>query len=120
MVFAGDHQRALPQATIDQEWVEAAAVNLVFSADDERTTDRYGRRGSRRPVPMEAVHAGENVYLQAEDLDLGVASVGTFDDDHGRSILDLPPSQRPLSIYPVGTRSSSRVHADGKPRVWPG
>lgn len=106
MVRIGDHQRALRQATVDQEWVEAAAVNLVLSAVDERTTDRYGQRGSRRYVPMEAGHAGENVYLQAEVLDLAVVSVGAFDDDRVRSILDLPSKQRPLSIYPIGTRSS--------------
>ena len=67
-------------------------------------TDRYGARGRSRYVPMEAGHAAENVYLQAEALDLSTVVVGAFRDDDVRSLLDLSDEHRPLYVIPVGHR----------------
>lgn len=102
--LSGDVQPALRRAAIDQDFVEAAAVALVVCAVDERTTVKYGDRGSRRYVPMEAGHAAENVYLQAEALGLSTVSVGAFDDDAVRDVVGAPTSQRPLYVLPVGRR----------------
>ena len=104
LVRSGDHQQDLREAALDQEWIERGAIDLAICAVDERTNKRYGERGQRRYVPMEAGHAGENIYLQAEALDLAVVSVGAFQDDRVQTILDAPETQRPLSIYPVGKR----------------
>lgn len=103
-VRSGDHRAGLRAAALDQEWVGAGAVDIVITAIDERTTGRYGDRGRRRYVPMEAGHAGENLYLQAEALELSLVCVGAFRDEEVRSILDVSAKERPLSIYPVGRR----------------
>jgi SagB-type dehydrogenase family enzyme len=92
----------MQEIAIDQEWVGAAALNIVITAVDERTTQRYGERGRRRYVPMEAGHAGENIYLQAESLGLSTVAIGAFLDDGLRSLLDVDRRHRPLYIYPVG------------------
>jgi SagB-type dehydrogenase family enzyme len=101
----GDVRAELRAAAVDQAFVEAAAVDIVVCAVDERTTEKYGERGRRRYVPMEAGHVGENLYLQAEALGLATVSVGAFSDDRVRDILGAPADQRPLYIFPVGGRA---------------
>jgi SagB-type dehydrogenase family enzyme len=102
---AGDVQQELRRASVDQEFVATAAVDLVVCAVDARTTAKYGQRGRRRYVPMEAGHVGQNVYLQAESLGLATVTVGAFDDDRVREAVGAPADQRPLYVVPVGTRA---------------
>jgi SagB-type dehydrogenase family enzyme len=101
----GDVQSELRAAALDQAFVEDAPVDIVVCAADERTTGKYGTRGQQRYVPMEAGHAGENLYLQAEALGLATVSVGAFRDERVRNIVDAPASQRPLYVFPVGGRA---------------
>ena len=98
----GNVQSELRVAALDQEDVEKAAVDIVMCAVDEQTTQQYGDRGRTRYVPMEAGHAGENLYLQAEALDLATVSIGAFEDDRVRDTVGIPTDQRPLYIFPVG------------------
>jgi SagB-type dehydrogenase family enzyme len=94
----------LQDIAIDQEWVGGAALNIVITAVDERTTERYGLRGRRRYVPMEAGHAGQNLYLQAEALELSTVAIGAFRDEDLLGLLGVGEEHRPLYIYPVGRR----------------
>lgn len=103
-VRSGSFGSRMQWIAIDQEWVGEAALNIVITALDERTTERYGVRGKRRYVPMEAGHAGQNIYLQAESLRLATVAIGAFRDDHLRSLLAVGEDHRPLYIYPVGRR----------------
>jgi SagB-type dehydrogenase family enzyme len=100
----GDVRPELRAATLDQEYVGEAPVDIVLCAVDDRTVQLYGERGRERYVPMEAGHAGENLYLQAESLDLATVSIGAFDDGRVRDVVGVPASQRPLYIFPVGRR----------------
>jgi SagB-type dehydrogenase family enzyme len=101
----GDVQTQLRAAAVDQAFVERAAVDIVVCAVDERTTAKYGGRGERRYVPMEAGHAGQNLYLQAEALGLATVAVGAFNDERVRSLVGAPAGQRPLYVFPVGGRA---------------
>ncbi|MFA9517921.1 SagB/ThcOx family dehydrogenase [Halopenitus sp. H-Gu1] len=101
----GTVQSELRAAGVDQEPIGEAAIDIVVCAVDERATGKYGERGRKRYVPMEAGHAGENLYLQAEALGLATVSIGAFSDDHVRDVLGIPTSQRPLYIFPVGGRT---------------
>ncbi|MEW6045077.1 MAG: SagB/ThcOx family dehydrogenase [Bacillota bacterium] len=96
---SGDIRAQLARAALAQEFVAAASATLVVAAVPERTTERYGRRGVRY-VFMEAGHACQNVYLQAEALGLGTVAVGAFDDEAVRRILGIP--EEPLYILPIG------------------
>ena len=98
-------QSQLRDAALDQAWVENAPINIVLVSTDARTERQYGDRGSERYVPMEAGHVGENIYLQAEALDLGTVAVGAFDDDAVSDLLDLDAETRPLYIFPVGRQA---------------
>ena len=104
---SGDRRSELREATLGQEFVDDAPVDIVICGVDERTTRKYGERGRQRFVPMEAGHAGENLALQAEALGLGTVSVGAFDDERVREVLAVPSTQRPLYIFPVGTRAGA-------------
>ena len=105
LVEPGDVQAELRAAAVDQDVVERAALDVVIAAVDERTTAKYGERGARRYVPMEAGHAGENLYLQAEAHGLSTVSIGAFDDGRVREIVRAPEHHRPLYVFPVGTRA---------------
>ena len=78
---------------------------FVFTAVYERTTQRYGDRGIRY-VHIEVGHAAENFVLQAVALGLGSVTIGAFHDDQIRDILNLPESEAPLYVIPVGRKSS--------------
>jgi nitroreductase len=54
---------------------------------------------------METGHAAQNVCLQATALNLGAVTIGAFDDDDVRKILNLPKGEKPLYIIPVGNKS---------------
>ena len=101
VVRSGDMLRSLERAAIGQEWVAGGAIALVFTAVNERTTGKYGDRGIRY-VHMEAGHAAQNVYLQAEAMGLGTVVVGAFRDGAVRDVLQIPDDEQPLSIMPVG------------------
>jgi SagB-type dehydrogenase family enzyme len=95
----GDRRRALAKATFGQSWIEDAAGVLVFTAVPDRTTGKYGKRGTRY-VYMEAGHAAQNVYLQAVSLQLGTVVVGAFEDADVRKALGL--DEDPLYLMPFG------------------
>ena len=100
-VSTEDKRSKLASAALDQDYVKNNAAVLVFSAVENRTTGKYGRRGIRY-IHMEAGHAAQNVFLQAVSLGLGTVTVGAFDDERVRQIMDMPEEENPLYLMPVG------------------
>jgi SagB-type dehydrogenase family enzyme len=96
-----DIRSALASAAWGQEFIEAAPLTLVFAAEFDRTTRRYGKRGNRY-VYMEAGHAAQNVHLQAEALGLGSVAVGAFDDLGVSRVLSLPSHLEPIYMVVAG------------------
>lgn len=95
----GELRAELGRAAKAQTWIKNAPVSLVIAACYERTTERYGERG-RRYVHIEVGHVGQNVYLQAEALDLGTVIVGAFDDREVKDLCEI--EEEPLAIMAVG------------------
>lgn len=98
----GEINRDLAGAALGQACIKQAAMLVVFSAVYERTTGKYSDRGERY-VHMEAGHAAQNVYLQAESLELGTVVVGAFNDDKVEKLLNMPENETALYILPVGS-----------------
>ena len=99
----GDLRDALTRAALAQNWIKTASTIIVFTADYERTTRKYGNRG-KRYVHIEVGHAAQNLFLQSESLGLATVVVGAFNDDDVARILRLPADLQPLLLMPVGRK----------------
>ncbi|MGQ9573458.1 MAG: SagB/ThcOx family dehydrogenase [Dehalococcoidia bacterium] len=97
----GDLRHTLAKLSVEQMFIAEAPLSLLITAEYERTTAKYGERGVRY-VHMEAGHAAQNVYLQAEALGLGTVTVGAFRDEEISQALNLPSAHRPLYVMPIG------------------
>ena len=91
----------LARATLDQEFIIEAPVDIVICALYHRTSYRYGRRGERY-VHIEVGHVGENIHLQAAALGLATVEVGAFHDEDVRKVLGVEEQIKPLYIMPLG------------------
>ena len=89
------------QVALEQPSLRDAAAVILIAAVYERTTAKYGTRGTRY-VHMEAGHAAQNVYLQAVALDLGTVAIGAFDDAGVKRVAHLSTHEQPLSLLPIG------------------
>jgi SagB-type dehydrogenase family enzyme len=98
-------QDALEAAAGGQSWLAEAPIDVVIAGVEERTAREYGERAGELYLPMEAGHAGQNLHLQVEALELATVTVGGFEDDAVAEAIDLEDA-RPLAIYPVGHRVS--------------
>ncbi len=93
--------RQLANAALGQMFISEAPVILVITGNYSVTTSKYRERGIRY-VHMEAGHVAQNIYLQAESLDLGTVTVGAFVDDKIKDTLHLPQAQTPFYLMPIG------------------
>ena len=100
-VVGGDKRNELFQVTLKQVSVKRAALVIVISAIYERTTAKYGERGSRY-VHIEAGHAAQNVFLQSVSLGLGMVVIGAFQDSEVSKLLKMSQNEKPLYIIPIG------------------
>ena len=100
-ILGGDVRQTLARLSLGQMFIAEAPLSLLITAEYERTTKKYGDRGVRY-VHMEAGHAGQNVYLQAEALGLGTVTIGAFQDEEISQALNLPRNYKPLYVMPIG------------------
>ena len=101
LVLTGDILEELSAAALGQDAIRNAPAAIVITGILERTMVKYGNRGIQY-VHMEVGSAAENVYLQAETLDLGTVFIGAFHDDQVSQVLNLDDQEEPLCIMPVG------------------
>jgi len=98
---SGDRRVELADAAFDQDWIAVAPLLLAFAVVFQRTARKYGERGVRY-VHMEVGHAAQNVCLMATSLGCSSVTVGAFDDDAVKAVLQLPQNETPLYLLPVG------------------
>ncbi len=99
----GDFRNDLSLASLGQSCVKNGVISIVFAAVYDRITGKYGERGIGYTY-MEAGHAAQNVYLQAEALGLGTVVVGAFIDDRVKNVIGMKEEETPLYILPVGKK----------------
>jgi SagB-type dehydrogenase family enzyme len=104
LVLEGDLRIELARASLSQMWMSRAPLNLVITAEYDRITSKYGKRGVRYAM-IEAGHIGQNIFLQAEGLGLGAGIVGAFHDKDVARAMNIPRSHEPLLIMPVGYKA---------------
>jgi SagB-type dehydrogenase family enzyme len=96
-----DLRHDLAAAALGQAEVAQAPCVLVFTAVAARTMRKYGERGERYAC-LEAGHAAQNALLSAAALGLAAYPVGAFDDARVARAMQLPRSEAPLYLVPVG------------------
>jgi len=101
-VLEGDYRQQLTQADMGQYFIVGGAIHILFTAIYERTTGRIVSDEGKKFVHMEAGHAAQNVYLQAEALGLGTVVIGGFSPSRTTEILELPENERPIYFMTVG------------------
>ena len=97
----GDLRQKLTRASLYQDAIAKTPVTFVITAVYERTMKKYRQRGIQY-VHMEVGCVSENIYLQAETLNLGTVFIGAFEDEKVKKALGI--KEEPLSIMPVGKK----------------
>lgn len=99
----GDVRTELADAALGQSWVKDGAIDIVIAAVYEETAAKYGVK-TERFVHLEAGHAAQNICLEATALDMGIVTVGGFDDAKVAMAIGLSRNENPLYIIPVGRK----------------
>ena len=102
-ILENDVRPELSQAANGQPWVKEAPVDIIITGNYQKMIDQYkDEKLSTRFVDMEAGHAGQNIYLEAQARNLVTVALGSFKDDQVHQILHLPSNENTLYIFPVG------------------
>ena len=96
-----DKRPSVGRASLGQAFVRNAPLSIVISGNFNVSQAKYGARAFRY-VCMEIGHISQNIHLQVVALGLGSVPVGAFWDDVVRKNLDIPDTQAPLYIIPIG------------------
>jgi SagB-type dehydrogenase family enzyme len=97
-----DILKRVARAALNQKMISDAPACILITADIEKMIPRYGENRSLRYIYMEAGHAAQNIYLQAEALHLGTCAIGAFNDSEVKELLKMHKSEEPLYIMPIG------------------
>ncbi len=100
-VILKDVRTKLAAACLEQFFITNAGLIVVISADFKRTTSRYGHRGERYVI-LEAGHVAENIFLQAEAIELGSVAIGAYNDNQVAEIVGLADEEQPLLLVAIG------------------
>ncbi|MCU0632624.1 MAG: SagB/ThcOx family dehydrogenase [Methanolinea sp.] len=75
-------------ACLGQAFVRASAVTFLWASVVYRMSWRYAERAWRL-VHLDAGHAGQNLYLAAEQIGCGTCAIGAFDDRQAADVLGI-------------------------------
>jgi nitroreductase len=85
-----------------EEFLGEAPVNIVVSADPERSARRFGDRGRELFAVQDATIAAAYIQLAAVAEGLGSAWAGGFDADQVRRTVEIPAELEPVAILALG------------------
>jgi nitroreductase len=94
-------RKVLALAAYGQEQVQSAPLLIVICADVDRSSSRYGDRGSLYAI-QDASVAAMCLLLAAHDAGLGACWNGAFDDALVREALGLAENVLPVAIISLG------------------
>jgi len=95
-------KNTLADDALGQGFVAEAPVCLVFLACPERSSRKYGRRGSELYCIQDATIAASYAQLAATALGLASTWVGAFDEDAVSKTIEATRTERPIAILPIG------------------
>ena len=102
VINSDDGINTLVDALKEKEYMRSAPLILLFCADLNRSSERYGDRGSSLYAIQDTTAAIQNVLLTATGLGLGSGWVGAFDEEAIADFFKLPPNVRPMALIMIG------------------
>jgi len=105
-VATDDRRPSLVRASLAQTFIGEAPIDIVICGNFRIIEAKYGQRAYRY-LNMEIGHVAENIHLQAVAMGLVSVPVGAFWDDVVAKTLELPETQDPFYIIPVGYLKTS-------------
>jgi len=101
MLQSGEKASDLADAALGQDCIKNAAATFIICSVVQRTAVKYGERAEQY-VLIEAGHAGQNICLQAQALDIGTVTVGAFHDEKIRRLIGT--EAKPVYIICAGKK----------------
>lgn len=99
--LAEDRRPSLVRASLGQSYIGEAPVVIAICGNFRISEAKYGQRAYRY-LNMEVGHIAENIHLQAVAMGLVSLPIGAFWDDVVAKALELPDTQDPFYIIPIG------------------
>jgi len=100
-IKAVDLQQAIYEALKESSFKNAPAV-IVITGNMDKMAESYGGIPHDKEVYLEAGHAGENLYLQAESLKLGMVTISGFDEAKVKDLVTIPAGDTIIYLVPFG------------------
>lgn len=95
-------REAVCRAALGQDSILQAPLALVFLADANRSSGRYGQRGESLYSIQDATIAAAYAQLEAANLGLCSVWIGAFEPEKVAEILGAEEGEMPVAIIPVG------------------
>jgi len=102
LVRKPEQKRALARAALQQDFIAAAPVVLVFCTNPSRNQGRYRERGIRLYSVQDASVACTFAMLAVTALGLATVWVGAFSDEEVARIIGTPKGVTPVAMLPIG------------------
>lgn len=81
-----------------------AALTLVITANYPKVAQKFKGEAVKQMALQESGHVGQNLYLQAESLELAMAVMGSFSSQGVKDALRLPVQETVVYLVPIGHR----------------
>jgi len=95
-------KKELVRAALGQMFIAEAPLVLVFCANPEKSSAKYGERGKNLYSIQDATIAAVFAWLKAVDLGLSACWVGAFDEEEVKEILGAEEILKPVVIMTMG------------------
>lgn len=97
----GEFIEPLAQVVSQNSILTAPAV-IIITGDNTKIAERFDGQAFDSKMYLEAGHVGQNIYLQAESISLGVNTSDTEEDDLIKEFLNLPKKEDIIYLIPFG------------------
>lgn len=95
-------KEALYYLALEQDSILQAPAVLVFFADANQSSAKYGKRGAELYCILDAAIAATYAQLEAANLGLGCVWVGAAEDEKIANLLGAKEGEKLVAILPIG------------------
>jgi SagB-type dehydrogenase family enzyme len=103
LIREGDQKEDLALVT-PQPHPQGAPVTIYMSGNYLKPQEFFDAESAETVTLQESGHIGQNLYLQAESLGLGMVVMGGFDPNIARNILRLTEDDHVIYLIPIGNK----------------